>query len=124
MRKATAWMGAAILACIGGQAMAQPATNVPFTCVGASADQRERAADIPHSLKLVFAEPSGHFLADVSTQVLDANGNVLLHVVCGGPWLLLELAPGQYQIQAAFAGETKTVPVTVGQSPREQLITF
>ena len=109
---------------VGGPVAAQPTSSVPFTCVGASADQRENAASVQHTLKLVFAEPSGHFLADVATRVSDANGNVLLHIVCGGPWLLLDLSPGQYQIEASFEGESQTVPVTVGQSAREQLITF
>lgn len=113
-----------LMAGAGGPVAAQPTSSVPFTCVGASADQREAAASVSHTLKLVFAEPSGHFLADVATQVSDANGNVLLHIVCGGPWLLLDLAPGQYRIEASFEGESKTVPVTVGQTAREQLVTF
>lgn len=124
MRVALSLAICGLLAGAGGPVAAQPTSSVPFTCVGASADQRENAANLPHTLKLVFAEPSGHFLADVATQISDANGNVLLHLVCGGPWLLLDLAPGQYQVQASFEGETKTVSVTVGQSAREQLITF
>ena len=98
--------------------------QIPYTCVGIGTDQREAAANVQHTLKLVFAEPDGQFLADVLTRVIDSNGNTLLQLICGGPWLMLDLAPGTYRIEAEYEGQDRSVSVTVGQSPREQLITF
>jgi hypothetical protein len=115
---AAAALGAALLS---GQATAQ---SIPYTCVGIGTDQREAAANVPHTLKLVFAEPDGQFLADVTTRVTDSGGNQLLHLICGGPWLMLDLAPGTYRIDAEFEGQSKSVSVTVGTGRREQLITF
>lgn len=109
------------LAVLSGQAAAQ---QIPYTCVGIGTNQREAAANVPHTLKLVFAEPDGQFLADVTTRVTDSSGTVLLHLICGGPWLMLDLAPGRYQIDAEYEGQSKSVSVTVGTASREQLITF
>ncbi|MGF1627598.1 MAG: hypothetical protein ACFCVH_22190 [Alphaproteobacteria bacterium] len=124
MRHVSILAACTILAGLAAPALAQLPSQVPFTCVGAGADQRERAANVPYTLKLVYAEPSGHFLADVTTRVIDGNGTVLLHLICGGPWLLLDLPAGTYQIESSFGGETKTQSVTVGQGRREQLVTF
>lgn len=113
-----------IVAGVSAPTLAQSVPNVPFTCVGAGEDQREQAEASQYSLKLVFAEPGGHFLADVTTRITDGDGNNLLHVVCGGPWLLLDLPAGSYQVDASFGDQSQTRSVTVGQARTEQLVTF
>jgi hypothetical protein len=123
MRVVAAFAACAVLAGTA-PAFAQATGQAPFLCVGVGADQRELAANTPYSLKLMFAEPDGHYVADVTVRITDASGAVPLYLVCGGPWLLVDLPAGTYQVEAAFEGQTKTQSVTVGQGQREQLITF
>lgn len=113
-----------IVAGLAAPALAQTASSAPFTCVGAGADQREQAEASQYSLKLVFAEPGGHFLADVATRITDSAGDVLLETVCDGPWLLLDLPAGTYQVDASFGDQSQTLSVTVGQARTEQLVIF
>ena len=124
MRVVAAIAACAILAGPVAPAVAQAPGQAPFLCVGVGADQRELAANTPYSLKLMFAEASGHYVADVTARITDAGGVVQLHLVCGGPWLLVDLPAGTYQVEASFEGQTRTQAVTVGQGQREQLITF
>lgn len=124
MRLAATIGAGAFVALLAAPAFAQSPGQVPFLCVGVGAEQRELAANTPYSLKLMYAEPDGHYLADVTTRITDGSGAVVLYLICGGPWLLVDLPAGNYQVEASFEGQTKTQSVTVGQSQREQLITF
>ncbi|MEZ5669540.1 MAG: hypothetical protein R3F55_19300 [Alphaproteobacteria bacterium] len=122
MRRSLLWAAVALLP-LGwsGEGAAQQPGHL---CVGVGLTAREQAANTPYTLKLIYAEPDGHFLADVLTRISDAAGNVVLETGCDGPWLLVDLAPGRYRVTATFAGETRTVDVSVGTQKRDQLITF
>jgi hypothetical protein len=96
-----------------------------YLCSGVSENERAEAETFDYSLKLVYAQPSGHFLADVQTRITDQSGAVLVDVTCGGPWLLASLPSGTYDVQATFQGQTKSTTVSVGDGGgQEQLITF
>ena len=99
-------------------------TQADHLCVGVGATAREEAANTPHSLKLIYAEPGGHFLADVLTRIVDGNDLVVLDTACDGPWLMVDLPAGEYEVTATFAGEEQTVTVSVGSQPQDLLITF
>lgn len=66
-------------------------------------------------LKLVFADAEGRYIADVEVDILDNNGQRVFSLDQAGPWLLTELAPGNYQVRASFDGERKTRRVQVGR---------
>ena len=46
------------------------------------------------------------FAADVKVLVRDAMGHTALELTAGAPFLLAKLAPGNYSIEASFAGKT------------------
>ena len=101
------------------------AQSSSYLCSGVSENERLEAEQFDYSLKMVYAQPDGHFLADIQTRITDSTGAVLVDVTCGGPWLLASLPSGTYQVEATFAGQTKTQSVSVdGTSGQEQLITF
>jgi len=66
-------------------------------------------------LKLVFADLDGRYIADVGVDILDDQGRRVFSLDEAGPWLLTELPPGNYQVQASFDGERKTRQVKVGR---------
>jgi hypothetical protein len=106
--------------------LALPAVaQVTHLCSGTSEEQRAQAEATPHTLRLVYADPGGSFLGEVTTRITDTAGQVLVEVTCPGPWLLADLPGGQYEVTATFRGESKTQTVSVdGQSQQEQVITF
>ena len=66
-------------------------------------------------LKLVFADHDGRYIADVAVDILDRNGQQVFSLNDAGPWLLTELPPGDYQVQASFGGIRKSRRVSVGR---------
>jgi len=76
--------------------------------------QDERDAN----LKLVFTEPQGSYLSDVSVRILDRSGNVVVDTATTGPWLLAKLAPGSYRVIAGDGTTRQEHAVTVGGALR------
>ena len=77
--------------------VAAPAlAEAPYLCSGTSEEERMEAEATTYTLKLVYAEPGGSYLGDVSTQIADSSGQVLVDTTCRGPWLLADLPGGQY----------------------------
>ena len=92
-------------------------------CSGIGQEQRAEAESIPHSLKLVYAQPDGHYLGDIHTRIT-RGGEVVVDMRCPGPWLLADLPPGSYEVTATFQGEAKSRRVTVGSGRQQQVFTF
>ena len=65
---------------------------------------------------LTAARGSGAWLADVEVTVRDVHGTLQHHGRIDGPWLMLDLAPGIYRLEAALEPgaerQTQTVRVT------------
>lgn len=103
-------------------AQADPVRGV---CTGTGIEARAEAAAIPHTLKLVFADAGGAYVADVAVQIVDTAGVVVTTARCDAPWLLVNLAPGGYTITATFQGRTVTQALTVtGPGPIEAALRF
>ncbi|MGF1500533.1 MAG: hypothetical protein ACFBSD_01845 [Paracoccaceae bacterium] len=106
-------------------ALASPAIAQSFepVCSGIGEKADAEAAATPHTLKLVYADSNGKYLADVTTQIA-RTGTVLVSQFCPGPWLLADLPPGTYEITAEFGGTLKSATVTVDGGVTERTITF
>lgn len=92
-------------------------------CTGLGLDAREEAAAFPHTLKLVFAAVNGNYVGDVALTVSSGKTEVFTGT-CDGPWLLMNLDPGQYKVTAEFEGQKRSVTVKVGKRAREKTIAF
>jgi len=68
-----------------------------------------------HNLKLVFAQTSGEYLADVHVRVVDAAGKQVVDHVARGPWAYARLPPGSYAVTATLEGTAVSRKVTVAQ---------
>ena len=95
-----------------------------YECSGIGLEQREAAENVPHTLRLEFARPDGHFMGGVEASLSDRSDNEILSVRCPGPWLLLDLPDGSYRISASFEGKTVTRKITIrgGKRLRQVLI--
>ena len=85
--------------------------GVRYLTGGIGSSEREVMEDwgANHDLKLIFAESSGHFLADVKVVIQDRTAREILSVLTNGPWLYVELSPGTYRVRATFAGVTQEI---------------
>lgn len=91
--------------------------------IGEAAVSAFKAAAPKYPLELLFAQKSSPYdvyLADVKVVVRGASGQVLLDTVSDGPFLLAQLPPGKYRIEASNDGVVKqqTAEVRAGQHRR------
>jgi len=62
-----------------------------------------------YNLKLVFAEKSGAYLANVKLVIADAQGKEIISITTNGPWFYAQLPSANYSIAATFNGQTKKI---------------
>lgn len=91
--------------------------------IGEAAVAAFKTAAQKYPLELLFAQkasPNDVYLADVKVIVRGPSGQVVLDTVSGGPFLLAQLPPGKYRIEADNDGVVKqqTVEVRAGQHRR------
>lgn len=91
------------------------AADVPHVSGGAGADEREEllAKEQEYNLKIITAEKSGDYLADVKVVIESANKERMLDTTMEGPILLAKLPPGTYTIRATSGRDTLTQTVTI-----------
>src|SRR6202795_4618772 len=91
------------------------AADVPYISGGAGADAREEllAREKEYNLKIIAAEKSGDYLADVKVVIESANKERVLDTTMDGPILLAKLPPGTYTIRATSGSQTLTQTVTI-----------
>ncbi|APW37686.1 hypothetical protein RD110_11165 [Rhodoferax koreense] len=71
------------------------------------------SATMEFAVKDAADRQGADFAANVHVQVLDAAGHAVLDTVSEGPFLLTRLAPGHYDVQATFNGQTLKQALTV-----------
>ena len=97
--------------------------DVAVECSGIGEEERAMAESVPYTLKLVYAEPDGSYLGAVQTRITGSGGE-LVNVQCPGPWVLVDLPPGTYEVTATLRGQTKSRRVTIGSGRQQQVFTF
>jgi hypothetical protein len=91
------------------------AADVPYVSGGVGTDERLEmtAREKDHNLKIVVADDSGDFLADVQIAIDSAKKETVLEATMAGPILLAKLPPGTYTVKATSEAKTLTKTVTV-----------
>lgn len=106
---------------IGMAALSSAAMAADLAPVVAGGVSKESEAVIEqkqedYSLKLVFTGEGGMYLADVAVRIEDQQGNEVVNGISEGPFLLAELKPGRYTVDAKTQGVEKKRTVTVGNN--------
>lgn len=81
---------------------------------GIGAEEREEAPDT--GTRFEFFVRSGSYLSDVNVVIRNAAGNEIVNTLSTGPWLVLNLPDGQYDVRATLEdGRAQGVSITVGE---------
>ena len=101
------------------------AGGVPYVTGGIGSDESAAIkAQFPkYAMSLTFASmQNGHnvFLASVPVKILDASGATVLDVTTGGPYLLVDVPPGRYEVVASHQGREQRGAVEVGPDRRAE----
>lgn len=89
--------------------------GIAMVCTGVSLDARQDPRWAAYALKIEFAGPGGQYIGDEVVSVRHGDTEIL-NVSCPGPWLLLQLPEGRYQVSARAEDQTATSAAFV---PRE-----
>ncbi|MEQ8955289.1 MAG: hypothetical protein RL120_14255 [Gammaproteobacteria bacterium] len=80
----------------------------------------ERAGAPTEGIRLVFFVAAGNFLSDIDVSVSNEAGRELVNVTTEGPWLILDLDPGNYRVVATRGnGQVQSLIIRVDESSQE-----
>ncbi len=90
---------------------------------GELADLRSQQPFFAVSL-LTAAKGSGAHLAGVKVKITDATGKQVLETEMDGPYLLVDLLPGKYQLEAVNESETQKRTLNVHQGAAQRVVLY
>lgn len=73
---------------------------------------------------LTAAKGSGAHLAGVRVRITDSSGMPVLETEMDGPYLLVDLLPGKYNLEAVNEGETQKRVLTVRQGAAQRVVLY
>ena len=112
----------ALLVCLALLAMlpaALFAADVKTLSAGVGVEGREPHPE--YSLLIIFANAKGQLVANVSVEVTESGGAVVLKTVSAGSWLFMGLEPGEYKVTATLGSRTTGASVTVPQEGQQKV---
>lgn len=68
--------------------------------LSAGVSKEDRAPHPEYPAKFIFATASGAYLARIDVVVTDSGGKEVLTAKSEGPWLFVDLPPGEYMVKA------------------------
>jgi hypothetical protein len=123
------WISSVVLACALGASSVyaqSPSDRLPMaiesgpvTVISGGVDLEEadrmKQASGRYPLRVVFSVPGGNYaVPDEFTLMQD--GNAMVKIPTAGPWLLIDLPPGAYTLQARVGDRVLDRTVTVTRS--------
>ena len=95
--------------------------GVRYVCAGVSQESRDDPRWSSYPVKLVFAAADGGFLGDVTVKIGAADGTTVLQAHCLSPWLLVDLEPGSYKVEAmARQDDQQSFPLRVAGERQQE----
>lgn len=73
---------------------------------------------------ITAAKVSGAYLADVQVKIRDKDGKLALDHRLEGPWLLVDLPLGRFEVEASYAGQTSRKTTTIHAGDRHQMVFY
>lgn len=89
--------------------------NVSYVSGGVGTESIDRLNSLAgeFNLKLVFAMKSGEYVSGVRVVIASAKEAPLLDSTSEGPWFMVKLPSGNYQIVATLAGKTMNRQIAI-----------
>jgi hypothetical protein len=98
--------------------------GIRYACTGVGEESRTDPRWPGYSVKLVFAAANGGFLGDVTVTIADSSGSEVFAARCLTPWMLVDLPPGTYQVEAlARKSHTQSFALTAPASGQRERTT-
>jgi hypothetical protein len=94
--------------------------------IGKDESDAMKAMESNYSLSLTFAvqrDGKAEYLANVPVTIRDGKGNTVFSLDNDGPYLLVALPAGSYDVSASHGGQVKSHHVTVGSGHADR-VTF
>ena len=102
---------------------AMPANTVPLESTGVGVENRMENSS--YSLKLVFFEKGGPYVANVQVKIRDRLGNEIVNQISAGPWLYVDLEQGDYFVEATRQdGQLQGAQIHIGETQTETALMF
>lgn len=95
--------------------------GIETVCTGVGLEARENPDWGAYALKVEIAGNGGNYLGD-ERVTLRHNGADILSANCAGPWLLFQLPPGRYAVEAEYAGRTVSSAAMVSAGSQSRII--
>lgn len=73
---------------------------------------------------ITAAKVSGAYLADVQLKIRDKDGKLVLDHKLAGPWLLVDLPLGRFEVEAAYRSETFRKATTIHAGDHHQMVFY
>lgn len=94
--------------------------STAYICGGIGSDEANafKAAQKNFPLSLHFGQQLGErtaFIADIQVVIRDEQDQAVVNINSEGPFCLLDIDPGSYQVYATYEGQTLHQPVVVQQ---------
>lgn len=90
-------------------------------CTGIGADARNDPRWPTYPLRIELVGRAGEYLGEAQVS-LNQGAEAIMSVRCGGPWLLVRLPPGNYDVTAVVENVSKTGRVTVPATGQGRLV--
>ena len=90
--------------------------------VGLEESEPMKAMANNFSLTVVLAATSGAYLADTHVKIMDARGNQVLELQMNSPYLLVQLDPGRYDIEANYKGMVQNRRINIDANSRQRVV--
>jgi hypothetical protein len=90
-------------------------------CTGIGADARNDPRWPTYPLRIELVGRAGEYLGEAQVS-LNRGDEAIMSVRCGGPWLLVRLPPGMYDVTAVVENVTKMARATVPPTGQGRLV--
>jgi hypothetical protein len=100
--------------------------GIRYACAGVSEESRADPRWQDYAAKFVFAGGGGDYLGDVTLTIDKPAGGTVFAAHCGSPWVLIDLAPGRYRVDAVVRQiHRQTFDLAVGgKGQTERVVRF
>ena len=95
--------------------------SIEAVCTGVGMDARQNPFWSSYPLKIEIAGRGGQYLGDVHLTI-SQRGNTLASLRCDGPWVLLRLPAGKYQLDAETEGKSVSAQALVPVSGQGRVV--
>jgi len=93
--------------------------------IGQTETESMEADRSKYSLWIMTAgRTSGAFLADVEVSIVDSKGEAVFQRRLEGPWLMIDLPLGRYEVRSRYGQETQTRVTTIHPGDHHQIVFY